>query len=58
MLSVYALGDAAPQDDASRDAYCSFVRDALVQVPGINDVVIWNEPNLSYFWKPQFGADG
>ena len=29
-----------------------------MQVPAINDVVIWNEPNLSYFWKPQFGADG
>src|SRR3954452_5661931 len=26
VLSVYALGDTAPQDDAARDAYCSFVR--------------------------------
>jgi hypothetical protein len=58
VVSVYALGDAAPQTDAARDAYCSFVRDALVQVPAVNDVVIWNEPNLSYFWKPQFGAGG
>jgi hypothetical protein len=58
ILSVYGTGDAAPQDDASREAYCSFVRDALVQVPAINDVVIWNEPNLSYFWKPQFGVGG
>jgi hypothetical protein len=58
VVSAYALGDAAPQTDAARDAYCSFVRDVLVQVPGINDIVIWNEPNLSFFWKPQFGAGG
>ncbi len=58
VVSVYGWRDDAPQTDAARDAYCSFVRDLLVQVPRINDVVIWNEPNLSYFWRPQFDAAG
>jgi hypothetical protein len=58
VVSVYGWRDDAPQTDAARDAYCSFVRDLLVQVPRINDIVIWNEPNLSYFWRPQFDATG
>ena len=57
-LGVWGWNGAPPQDAASRDAYCSFVRNALEQVPEINDVVIWNEPNLSLFWDPQFDADG
>jgi hypothetical protein len=47
-----------PLDDGSRDAYCSFVADAITRFPAINDVVIWNEPNLSGFWRPQFGPPG
>jgi hypothetical protein len=58
VIAVYGWRDTAPQDAASRDAYCSYVRDTLEQVPQINDVVIWNEPNISYFWRPQFAADG
>src|SRR5215467_4858486 len=47
-----------PLDDASRDDYCSFVGDAITRFPAINDVVIWNEPNLSGFWRPQYGPPG
>ena len=47
-----------PLDDGSRDAYCSYVADAITHFPSINDVVIWNEPNLSGFWRPQFGPPG
>ena len=47
-----------PLDDGSRDAYCSYVADAITRFPAINDVVIWNEPNLSGFWRPQFGPPG
>jgi hypothetical protein len=24
----------------------------------VNDLVIWNEPNVSRFWRPQYNADG
>jgi hypothetical protein len=30
----------------------------VTRFPRINDVVIWNEPNLSGFWRPQYGAPG
>lgn len=58
-LSVYGTaGTAAPRDPASRDAYCGFVRDALLRYGAIRDVVIWNEPNKRLFWNPQVAADG
>ncbi|HEY7536486.1 MAG TPA: hypothetical protein VH721_00735 [Gaiellaceae bacterium] len=58
VVTVYGTARAAPLDDAARDAYCSYVRDLLTRYPAINDVVIWNEANLGFFWQPQFKADG
>jgi hypothetical protein len=44
-----------PSDRADFAAYAA----ALVQsLPAVRGVIIGNEPNLSTFWKPQFGADG
>ena len=57
VLAAFNQGDP-PLDDASRDAYCSFLADAVTRFPQINDVVIWNEPNLSGFWRPQYGPPG
>ncbi len=57
VLAVFNQG-YPPVDDGSRDAYCSYLADAITRFPSINDVVIWNEPNLSGFWRPQFGAPG
>ena len=58
VVAVYGHGTPPPADDAQRAQYCGFVRSILEAYPQINDVVIWNEPNLSAFWRPQFGADG
>ncbi|MGE5274058.1 MAG: hypothetical protein ACM3QU_09935 [Verrucomicrobiota bacterium] len=58
VLAVYGKADDAPQTDAQRDAYCRFVASLLQRYPGVRDVVIWNEPNSSRFWRPQFAADG
>lgn len=58
VASVFGKARAAPQDDAGRDAYCAYVRDLLSRYPTINDVVIWNEPNLGFFWQPQFTPGG
>lgn len=57
VLATFNQGNP-PLDDASRDDYCTFVADAVTRYPAINDVVIWNEPNLSGFWRPQFGPPG
>jgi hypothetical protein len=58
VASVFGKARAAPQDDAGRDAYCAYARDLLARYPTINDVVIWNEPNLGFFWQPRFTASG
>ncbi len=58
VVSVYGDWQDAPQDASERDAYCSYVRDVLVREPQIRDVVIWNEPNLSIFWRSQFDPAG
>jgi hypothetical protein len=42
----------------ARDEYCAYVKSILEHYPQINDVVIWNEPNLTYYWRPQFNEDG
>jgi hypothetical protein len=58
VLAVYGKADDAPQTDVQRDAYCQFVASLLHRYPGVHDVVIWNEPNSSRFWRPQFAANG
>ena len=58
VVAVYGPADAAPRTPASRAAYCSFVADILRSFREVNDVVIWNESNDSYFWRPQFGSNG
>ena len=55
---VGQYADYAPQTDAQRGAYCSYVTDLVKRFPTIRDVVIWNEVNLSYFWRPQFDSSG
>ncbi|MGB2876229.1 MAG: hypothetical protein WBB76_12245 [Gaiellaceae bacterium] len=59
VVSVYAPSPVlAPVTAAYRDNYCNYLGSILKNVPAINDFVIWNEPNLSYFWKPQFNPNG
>jgi hypothetical protein len=36
--------------EAGRQSYCSFVRYLVDEHPGIDQVQIWNEPDLSMFW--------
>lgn len=57
VLAAFNQGDP-PLDAGSRDAYCSYLADAVTRFPRINDLVIWNEPNLSGFWRPQFASGG
>jgi hypothetical protein len=58
VLAVYGAADDAPQTDGARADYCTFVASLLRRYPGVYDVVIWNEPNASRFWRPQFAQDG
>ena len=58
LLSVYGAPSAAPVDATSRAQYCSFVSSLLDRFPQVAAVNIWNEANLSHFWKPQFNRNG
>jgi RTX calcium-binding nonapeptide repeat (4 copies) len=55
VLAAYNHG-SPPQTDSGRGQYCAYVRDALMRLPSVRDIVIWNEPNKSFFWSPQPGA--
>ena len=52
VLSIFGAGRAAPATPEERDAYCSYVVDALRTAPSLHDVVIWNEVNSRRFWRP------
>jgi hypothetical protein len=58
ILSVRTNGAETPLTPTARDQFCSYARNAVESFPTINDVVIGNEPNSSYFWRPQYNADG
>jgi len=58
LLNVFGPASAAPHTASERAAYCSFVSSLLDRYPQIGAVNIWNEANLSYFWKPQFNRNG
>ncbi len=48
----------APSTGSARNSYCSYVRSFLDRYPTVNDVVIWNEPNKSADWQPQYTRAG
>ncbi|MGI8607375.1 MAG: hypothetical protein ACR2L0_09555 [Gaiellaceae bacterium] len=54
VVALYGRPEAAPLDEAARDDYCAYAADLLERYPAIGDLVVWNEPNKSYFWQPQF----
>jgi len=57
VLAVYSKAKRAPLIARRRHEYCAYVADVLTHAPRVNDVVIWNEPNSSRFWQPQFASD-
>src|SRR5919204_4707108 len=58
VVALYGKPDEAPKDDADRQQYCNYAADLVRRYPTVNDVVIWNEPNVSRFWRPQYNQDG
>ena len=58
IVVVSQLGDDTPLDDTARSQFCSYAKSVLARFPSVNDIVIGNEPNLSYFWRPQYNPDG
>jgi hypothetical protein len=54
----HGLARGTPRTAADRAAFAVFAAHVVEAVPQVHAVVVGNEPNLSTFWKPQFGPGG
>lgn len=58
LLNVFGKPDSAPQDDSTRQTFCTYVSNVVGRFATISAVNIWNEVNKASYWRPQFNADG
>jgi hypothetical protein len=54
----HGLGRDTPQTPAERADFAAYASALVKLLPDVRAVIVGNEPNLSTFWKPQFGAGG
>jgi hypothetical protein len=58
-LSVYPESSRrVPRRAATRADFAGYAASIARAVPTIRDFIIGNEPNLNYFWVPQYRRDG
>jgi hypothetical protein len=58
-VSVYPFGSrTTPLSDADQASFVGHAVALARQVPGLQNFIIGNEPNLNRFWLPQFGPNG
>ena len=48
----------APTTAERQEEYCGFLEEIVRRYERIRYVGIWNEPNKTFFWSPQFNPDG
>jgi hypothetical protein len=58
VVAGHGLADATPKDSKDREQLASFTAALVRDLPGITGVIVDNEPNLPFFWEPQFDAEG
>lgn len=54
VVAVFGADTLSPITEVLREQYCTYVGNLITRFPQINDVVVWNEPNLTGFWRPQY----
>jgi hypothetical protein len=54
----HGFARGTPRGSAERAAFASFAATVVRSLPHLDGVIVGNEPNLSTFWKPQFGPGG
>jgi hypothetical protein len=52
------FGRDTPRTTAERSDFAAYAAALVRALPAVRAVIIGNEPNLSTFWKPQFGPGG
>ena len=59
IVSVYPeVNRQVPLEPNSQDEFASFAAGLAAAVPTLNDFIVGNEPNLNFFWLPQYNPDG
>lgn len=56
VVAIAGNAQQAPRTATARAQFCSYAREVVSSLPGVNDVVIWNEVNSPTFWMPQRSA--
>jgi hypothetical protein len=54
----HGLGRDTPMTPADRAEFAAWAAALVSALPSVRYAIVGNEPNLSTFWKPQFGAGG
>ena len=54
----HGLGEDTPRGPAERADFAAYTAAVVKALPRLRFAIIGNEPNLSTFWRPQFGDDG
>jgi hypothetical protein len=54
----HGLGRDTPQRPADRADFAAYAAAVVQALPQVRAVIVDNEPNLSTFWRPQFGVGG
>jgi hypothetical protein len=54
----HGLAHNTPSTPAERADFAAYAAAVVEALPRVRFVIVGNEPNLSTFWKPQFGAGG
>ena len=54
----HGLGEDTPRGPAERADFAAYSAAVVKALPRLRFAIVGNEPNLSTFWRPQFGGDG
>ena len=54
----HGLGENTPRTPAERADFAAYAAAVVKALPELQFVIVGNEPNLSTFWRPQFGGSG
>jgi hypothetical protein len=54
----HGVGRNTPRTPAERADFAAYAASLVTALPHVRFVIVGNEPNLSTFWEPQFGAGG
>jgi hypothetical protein len=54
----HGVARGTPATAAERAEFAAFAAHLAESLPSVRGVIVGNEPNLSTFWKPQFGPGG